>query len=841
MSDFAIFTIISKNYLPFARVLVESFYEHNNGDAFVLLVDSVDGYFKVEDEKFNLIEIEELRSVIPDFDRFCFQYTILELNTAVKPYFIEYLFGKYHLKKLIYFDPDILITNKLNEIVQLLDKNSIVLTPHLTEPLKDYYKPSEIDILMSGTYNLGFIAISNGATTSSMLSWWQDRLYSNCIHAVQKGLFVDQKWMDLVPGMYEGVFILREPGYNVAYWNFHSRDIKIKRDTISINGKPSYFFHFSGFDPDNMEPVSKHQNRYRMGMLKNVQILFERYRDRLFAAGYKECKNWPYVYGYFDNGEKIPDLARRLYLSMGENTNRFGNPFSTIGNSYFAWLNERMDKASPPITRILYEIYNTRQDVQKVFPDIFGINREGFLSWVLTSGKKEYQLSNIFFKDIVLGVPEHRALSKRVLLLKGINKIKEILKIILKKLFWRSPKTIEKLKALNKKLNIILSIPTNTDIKTTIDEIRYTGETGINIAGYITSESGTGEGVRSNIRILSAMDIPYVLNNIASSSRQNDDHYVSFRYDNPYPINLIHVNADQVPVFYSQKGEEYFKGKYNIGYWVWELSVFPKEWCAHFQYFNEIWTASTFCLESLSSVSPVSVVKIPHCIYIDRMKNVDRSYFGLKADSFVFLFVFDFLSYFERKNPLAILEAFRTAFPANDDTILVLKCANSNWNPALMTEILRAARGLNIRIIDKYFQKDEVHALVLLSDCYVSLHRSEGFSLTLAEAMYMGKPVIATAYSGNMDFMTPGNSFPVRYKLVEIEKDAGPYKKGNVWADPDIEHAAELMSYVYYNREAAKQTGDIASLDIRARFSPSTIGKRVKERIDQIMHSFAPK
>ncbi|HET6513709.1 MAG TPA: glycosyltransferase family 4 protein [Thermodesulfovibrionales bacterium] len=836
MADFGICTIVSKNYLPFARVLVDSFYEHNEGEAFVLLVDSVDGYFKPNDEKFRLIEIEELRDEIPDFERFCFQYTILELNTAVKPYLLGHLLKKYGLKKLIYFDPDILITNSVRPIVDLLDAHSFVLTPHLTAPINDTHKPSEVDILLSGSYNLGFFALSRDETTSSMLSWWQKRLYSNCIHAVEKGIFVDQKWIDLVPGMYHGVFILREPGYNVAYWNYHCRDVKVDGGRITVNGQPSYFFHFSGLDPENMEPVSKHQDRYRIGMLKeDLQAVFRIYRDRIMTRGFKDCRNWPYLFGSFQNGERIPDLARRLYLSMGEAVKRFGNPFATGEKSYFAWLNEKIDGNSPAITRLMREMYYIRHDVQRVYPDISGADREGFVAWALTSGKREYQLGEKFFQDVVPAVTDNTELSRQVLFLSSANKGKEFLKKTAYTLFGKNPKIITNLKKINKKLNAALSIPANTDIRATMNSVRDTGETGINIAGYITSESGTGEAVRSDIRIIKTLNIPYALNNVPSSSRQSDSTFTSFTDAHPYPINLIHVNADQVPVFHSQKGDSYFRDAYNIGYWVWELSVFPEEWRPHFSYFDEIWTASTFCMESIGSVSPVPVIRVPHCVSIDTLKDLDRRHFGLDPDSFIFLFMFDFLSFFERKNPLVLLEAFREAFPSNSDALLVLKCSNSYWNPAFMTDLLRASKGLNVRIVDKYLVKDELHSLMSLSDCYVSLHRSEGFGLTLAESMYMGKPVIATAYSGNMDFMTVNNSFPVKYTLIEIEKDTGPYKKGNVWADPDIGHAAEMMDFVYRNREIAAQIGQTASRDIRTLYSPSAIGRRAKERIDLAM------
>ena len=145
-----------------------------------------------------------------------------------------------------------------------------------------------------------------------------------------------------------------------------------------------------------------------------------------------------------------------------------------------------------------------------------------------------------------------------------------------------------------------------------------------------------------------------------------------------------------------------------------------------------------------------------------------------------------------------------------------------------------ATRGLNIKIIDGYLYRDEVNALISLCDSYISLHRSEGFGLTMAEAMYLGKPVIATGFSGNIDFMNINNSYLVRYKLVEIDKDTGPYRKGHTWAQPDIGHAAELMRYVYNNQEAARETGKKAAEDIKLNLNYNTVGSEIRNRIERI-------
>lgn len=360
------------------------------------------------------------------------------------------------------------------------------------------------------------------------------------------------------------------------------------------------------------------------------------------------------------------------------------------------------------------------------------------------------------------------------------------------------------------------------------------GEKGLNIAGYINAESGVGEAVRSNIKAVEAAGIPFVLNNISSPSRQGDRMYTDFTDKNPYCFNLIQANPDNFLTLLEEKSIEYFVNKYNIGFWYWELSEFPRQWDYCFNYFNEVWVASTFCLDAVSRVSPVPVFKVPPSVAVDKMKDVGRGHFGLGADDFIFLFMFDLFSFYERKNPLGLINAFRKAFRPGEKVQLVLKCSNLESNKEARDRIRKAAQGLNVKIIDGYFDKDEIHALMKSSDCYVSLHRSEGFGLPLAEAMYLGKPVIATNYSGNTDFMNEKNSFPIRYKLVEIEQDFGPYKKGNVWAEPDTDHAAEAMRLVYEKRELAKSVGQAASDHIKREYNAAVCGQRILDRLEAI-------
>ncbi|WP_293331574.1 glycosyltransferase [Microcoleus sp. CAWBG58] len=358
---------------------------------------------------------------------------------------------------------------------------------------------------------------------------------------------------------------------------------------------------------------------------------------------------------------------------------------------------------------------------------------------------------------------------------------------------------------------------------------------GINIAGYINGEFGIGEGVRANIRAAEAAGITLAINNFTRSPhRKKDTTYQNFSPDNPHPVNLIQVNADEVDTFIKDRSSSYFANKYNIGFWAWELPGFPPQWQAAFNHFHEIWTYSNSCAEAISQVSPIPVIKIMPSISLPA-PSLSREELHLPKDKFIFLFVFDFCSRIERKNPLAVIQAFKTAFGEDDRVLLLIKSSNSDKNLKDL-ELLNFAidDSANIRHQDGYLSKDKINGLLYNCDCYVSLHRCEGFGLTMAEAMFYGKPVIATGYSSNTEFMNVGNSFLVRYKLVPIEEDCGPYKKGNVWAEPDVGHAADLMGYVFNNYQESQKIGVVAAAEIQTLLNPEVTGTKIRKRLEYI-------
>ena len=358
---------------------------------------------------------------------------------------------------------------------------------------------------------------------------------------------------------------------------------------------------------------------------------------------------------------------------------------------------------------------------------------------------------------------------------------------------------------------------------------------GINVVGAVTGEYGLGEATRGTLRSLSNANIPVTVKKIEVGwHRHLDNSYIdSISEDNPYPINLIHINPDEG--LYNSIGTQYFRDRYNIGYWGWELPQLHPAWEFAFDLFDEIWTLSNYSAEAISALSPIPVITIMPSLELPPV-SLQREVLELPKNKFIFLFMFDFHSTLLRKNPIAIIKAFKQAFGQfNQDVLLIIKFSNAEYHPHRKEELKVAAEGWSsIRFIEGHLMKEEVQGLIYNSDCYVSLHRAEGFGLTMAESMYYGKPVIATGFSSNIEFMNVGNSFLVKYDLVTITEDEGSYFKGGVWADPDVDHAASLMRYVFENFEAAKRIGARAAQDIQSLLSPQKIGEKLRSRLEYI-------
>jgi glycosyltransferase involved in cell wall biosynthesis/SAM-dependent methyltransferase len=765
-------TIIAKNYVGHARVLAESLLEHHpEGTCYVLVIDEVQGYIDASIEPFELVTPAQLD--IDDYEHMAAIYDVLELSTAVKPWLLRHLLEERGLERVAYLDPDIRIYDRLDEIDGLTREHNLVLIPHITSPLpRDGKRPSEADILISGTYNLGFISLQRSPRTAGLLDWWSERLRTDCVVAPDAGYFVDQRWMDFVHGVMPEFYVLRDPSYNVAYWNLHGRDLTYSKGRYYVDGRPLRFFHFSGFDPDHRKRLSKHQTRIEVKRGSALARACNSYADELLANGYRRAKNWPYTYGVLPNGVKLDPGMHRLYRKGEEEGAPRESIFTQEGAEKFvAWLNEPAPVGGEHgVTRYLYEIYSGRPDLRQEFPNLDGPDAMRLIQWQRVHGQ------------VKLPYPVHPSAEQD-----GDD---------------------------------TLQAPDSP--------------AGVNVAGYFRAELGVGETARQVVSALESAEIPVATVGLSASASRQEHVYETDTLEPTFPINLLCVNADMLPTFAERAGPGFFFDRYSIGLWWWEINEFPERFFRAFEHVDEVWVGSHFVADAISAVSPIPVVKMTMPVSMPEIEEYERGDLGL-PEGFVFLFVFDYHSVFERKNPLALVEAFKRAFPEGSGASLVLKSINSEQHPGEHGRLIEAAAvHRDIHLVDRYVTAAEKNAMFAGCDCYVSLHRSEGFGNTLAEAMYLGKPVIATGYSGNMEFMTQHNSYPVDYMLRPVGDAAGPYPPTGEWADPDVGHAARLMRHVFEDRQEAAERGRRAAEDLRRNHSAEAAGRAMAERIRRV-------
>jgi hypothetical protein len=324
-------TIVSLNYLPYARVLCESFLSfHPDCKFYVLVVDRLPSDFDTSKEPFEMVLVEDLG--IPNFESVAFKYDILELNTNVKPTFLKSLLCR-SIDQLIYLDPDICVYSSLSLVYDAVASSAVVLTPHSFSPNRTDVA-FDVNLLFLGIFNLGFIALSKSNEASGFLDWWEENCLNVGFSDPASGLFVDQKWVNLAPCFLDSLKILKHPGCNVAYWNLHERNVAWDGARWTVNGANELvFYHFSGIIVDGGNSISKHLDRLDLTSRPQMSQLFKEYRQKVVRHGIRELMRLPYAFGRFNNGKFINKLARSVYAA---NLSEFigGDPFDASGPFY---------------------------------------------------------------------------------------------------------------------------------------------------------------------------------------------------------------------------------------------------------------------------------------------------------------------------------------------------------------------------------------------------------------------------------------------------------------------------------------------------------------------------
>ena len=360
---------------------------------------------------------------------------------------------------------------------------------------------------------------------------------------------------------------------------------------------------------------------------------------------------------------------------------------------------------------------------------------------------------------------------------------------------------------------------------------------GLNVFGYFRADLGIGESARCMARAAEADALPLALVDLKLPCKNplSDASFAPrLQANNPHPVNVFHVDPPGMRDLDHHHGEDFRRGKYNIGYWAWELPEFPDAWIHFSDYCDEVWAPSRFAAEAIAQKLPVPVLAMPHAIAFPRPA-ADRARFKLPAGQFLFLFLYDLNSYSERKNPSAVIEAFRQSGLAGQGAALVIKVHNTAGNPADFAQLQAVAATLpGTVLITETLSRQDLYTLEASCDCFVSLHRAEGFGLAVAECMYLGKPVVSTDWSATAEFVHEANGCPVRARLVTLDRNHGPYAKGQTWADPDIGHAAEWMRRLFTDRALGERLGAAARATIERQFSLDVVGARYRRRLEAI-------
>lgn len=845
----AIFTIVSNNYLHFARTLLQSVAQHHpQAQRFCVIVDRDLGPAGELADEFSAIPISALP--LPDGDDFLFQYTVLELNTAVKPWALEYLMDQ-GFEQVLYIDPDIRLYQALDHVTGLLEEAAdIVLTPHLTAPMTDDRHPSELDIRLAGTYNLGFCAMRRSDNARRCLHWWQGKLRHDCVVAIERGIFVDQSWMDLVPTLFERVSVLRHPGYNAAYWNLAQRPVtRDEQGHWKVLGQTLHFYHFSGLNPRDPAPVSKHQNRLSFENIgADAKALHEDYAQAVMANGLPRYAALGYAYDRYDDGSPIlPADRSRFRLNAELRAACEGQPFAHP---------QRINPDHVPTVGDLSLDPVHVQKVQSTFVRLLGRTpeRAAILHFAQMMGTPRGMLRAV----VAIGTsPEARSrpgwLRRLVQLAHDVRQTPPWAKAPLRLVLGLMRRAGAMARAVApdglpvpsgpavapEQRHLVLRQQRSTEPPArAVDQLA--GPMGLNLVGYLKAELGVGEAARSLARACAAVQLPFSVFDVSyqSPNRHGDDTVLHLAQPGPFPVDLLYVNADQTAMtaqhLLSERGHA---PRHTIGFWHWEQPVLPTRLHGAFAHVDEVWVPSTFVHDAVAAVSPVPVFKVPHALAVQASPGAQRERFGLPPGRLLVLMMYDFHSYQYRKNPQAAIAAFRRAAQATPGMVLVVKTINGAAHPQAVQELRQELQDLpDVVFIDHFLSRQETWDLQACCDVLLSLHRAEGFGLAPAEMMHLGKAVVATGWSANMDFMTAENSMPVRYELKPLERDLGAYGPGPLWAEADVDHAAWCLQQLARDPAARQALGARAAADIRRQLSPEVVGQAIRQRLQALGH-----
>jgi glycosyltransferase involved in cell wall biosynthesis len=818
-----VITLTSLSALPQARALARSLNSHQpDWSHELLLVASEDVAGSIADAE----GIPGLRSVCLELDLDLEALLALhdeeDLTTLLLPSVLA-RYAERSPEPVLHLPSSVWVLDKLAPIESALAAHGVLLVPRLMADVpEDGLQPSREQMERKGRMEEAIMAIDGTSHSTAFVEWWRAHVEQTLgsLDARSGGERPeDRPWLarflELAPARF-ATGVLNDPGCNLNMWNLDRHSLRGDPAGVLVDGRwPLRFLNMPGFDPDHPHRLSAGASRARVSRSPVLHELCERYAADLRAGGWRDSDN------HADVGRRLDGLvydesmraAFASALALGACSRDL---FSNDGTrAFLTWLEGPAPRGSAyGINRyVFHRVARERPDVVRTYPDLDGGDGPGYLAWCWAFGRHELGIPERFMPPVPGNGPARVA-----------------------------PDTTSQ-----------PTVARPAEPVASIDSTAVNGAAGarralaggdeiaVRLTGYLGHTLGLGAAARGYARALGAANVPvrtvsvplhHLALPVALSEQYGRHGFEDLVHEGRHGFEIVAVNADELPDLVERLGEDYFEGP-RIGIWGWETNTIPERWQRAFALVEEIWVYSRFMAENIGAVAPVPVAALPPPV--QRPSEAAEPLRLGVPEGFLFLFAFDYLSTVQRKNPVGLIEAFKRAFAPGEGPQLLIKTINAPLRPLAEEELLWASHGReDIHIVDRSLTDEELGGLMAACDCYVSLHRAEGFGLTLAEAMALGKPTIATGYSGNVDFMNNENSYLVDYTIGRVGPECEIYPPEGEWADPSVEHAAELMRRVLENPQEAQRRGARAAEDIAQTLSPEATGAAMRRRLEQL-------
>ena len=802
-----IFTICSKNYLARALCLYNSTKNFNPNVKFSLFLSDIIEYKGLGEifDSANIYYLDDLFN-LNDIQKVTSKYDITELNTAIKATCFKKLMAT-GCDRVLYLDPDIEVFDELDELNDLIRSHDAIVTPHINSQYSDDFRPTDLDILTSGTYNFGFLALNNTEQVIEFLHWWEKKLLNHCYSDIPNGLFVDQKFGELITSFVQNTHILHDVSYNVAYWNLHERRVS-KTKNYTINGKPLKFFHFSGLSKEIKE-VSRHQNRIRVEKNSTTYRLLEDYQKKCRDLDSLFVKSTEPGFNYFHNGKEILAIHRVAMRLTDQalqvdaearlvyHTSTFYSKRDIVIN---VSTNFQIKLNCEPILAAALKI---RSDLVAYFPITNNYPHE-LRSWFVAGGFKEFGLTHHGFElESEVNQPKPYKIHSLYVLLANNPLFRKIATKLVSKSFLSRVKNYFFFR-------LVEGVSQPSSLKTAVNKYnerfeRLTLEESlsklnIKYVGYFDYPTGLGKAARDMAKHIykrgKLSDIQKL--HIPGKTATEDFHLNGSGKE--IDATICHCNFDMLRL---EELQFEWQGK-RLLYCVWELPFFPRQWLNLISSLDCILVPSKFVASNLYRSYGIKSFVLPHIITTslpdDTVVSRIKKKYALKSSDINILISCDLDSFVARKNPeAAIYAAIGAINKLGHVPIKVIVKIHGSTAQAFLDKF-EVMNLDNFVFISDTMTDPEYSSIKVISDIYISLHRSEGFGLNIAEMINLGKYVVTTGYSGNLDFCISPKVELVKYKLVTVKNDEYSYSDyGQYWAEPDLFDAEQKIIKVINN------------------------------------------